>query len=97
MLLYVFAATFACCAKYRNAVKFGYKRDFNYVDKARSPIRNDFPFPCADKTNFHEEECIDHCIFRLSRSLKMFQPLKWEEEEKDKAEYFHLFYISTVR
>ena len=95
MLLYVFAATFACCAKYRNAVKFGYKRGFNYVDKARSPIRNDFPFPCADKTNFHEEECIDHCIFRLSRSLKMFQPLKWKEE--DKAEYFHLFYISTVR
>ena len=28
--------------------------------------------------NFHEEkECIDRCIFRLSRSLKMFQPLKW--------------------
>ena len=78
VLLYVFAATFACCAKYRRAVKFGYKRGFNYVDKARSPIRNDFPFPCDDKTNFHDEkECIDRCIFRLSRSLKMFQPLKW--------------------
>ena len=75
MLLYVFATTFAFCAKYRRAVKFGYKRGFNYVDKARSPIRNDFPFPCADKTNFHE--CIDRCIFRLPSSLKMIQPLKW--------------------